>query len=192
MLNRTLFNTKTIFGKKTTKKSVCRGVSRQKRFETLVKAYSGDLYRFAYWLCRHRSIADDLLQETFLRAWKAFDQLEDEKKAKSWLITILRRENARRFERKRFDLVDIDEVAIEDTFTPAPEQIIENQQLHQAIFNLEIEYREPLLLQTIGGYKTSEIADELKLNVNTVNTRLFRARKQLKLQLSKELLQTYT
>ena len=191
MLNRKLFNKKTITGKKNIKESVYEEVSRQKRFETLVKAYSSDLYRFAYWLCSNHAIADDLLQETFLRAWKALDKLEDEKKAKSWLITILRRENARRFERKRFDLVDIDDVVIEDTLTPAPEQIIENQQLHQAILKLDIEYREPLLLQTIGGYKTSEIASELKLNLNTVNTRLFRARKQLKSQLSKELLQTY-
>ena len=176
-------------GKKTPKSPVYEGVSRQKRFETLVKAYSNDLYRFAYWLCSNHSVADDLVQETFLRAWKALDNLEDEKKAKSWLITILRRENARRFERKSFDLVDIENVVVEDKANLSPEQSLEKQQLHQAIHNLDIEYREPLLLQTIGGYKTSEIAQLLKLNMNTVNTRLFRARNQLKQQLSKDMLQ---
>ena len=50
-----------------------------------------------------------MVQETCLRAWKSLDSLQDEKAAKSWLITILRRENARRFERKQFDLVDIDD-----------------------------------------------------------------------------------
>ncbi len=172
-------------GKKTNEPPVYNEVSRQKRFETLVKAYSNDLYRFAYWLCTNHSIADDLVQETFLRAWKALDKLEDEKKAKSWLITILRRENARRFERKSFDLVDIDDVIIEDKLNLSPEQLIERQQLHQAILSLDIDYREPLLLQTIGGYKTSEIAHQLKLNLNTVNTRLFRARDQLRRQLTK-------
>lgn len=167
-------------GKKINEPPVYEGVSSQKRFETLVRAYSTDLYRFAYWLCNNHSIADDLVQETFLRAWKALDKLEDEKKAKSWLITILRRENARRFERKSFDLVDIEDISVEDKLSLNPEQTLEQQQLHRAIMDLDIDYREPLLLQVIGGYKTSEIAQLLKLNLNTVNTRLFRARDQLK------------
>lgn len=186
-----MFNLKkTTSGKKMVESTVYKGVSRQKRFETLVKAYSSDLYRFAYWLCSNHSIADDLLQETFLRAWKALDKLEDEKKAKSWLITILRRENARRFERKSFDLVDIEELVIEDSVNPGPQLSLEKHQLHQAILNLEADYREPLILQTIGGFKTSEIAQMLNLNLNTVNTRLFRARDQLRHKLCKDLNQT--
>ncbi len=182
-----MFSIKKIsIGKKTVDTSVYKKVSRQKRFETLVKAYSSDLYRFAYWLCSNHSTADDLVQETFLRAWKALDKLEDEKKAKSWLITILRRENARRFERKSFVLVDIEEVVVEDQISLSPEQSLEKQQFHQVILELDIEYREPLILQTIGGYKTSEIAQMLNMNLNTVNTRLFRARAQLRHKLSKE------
>ena len=183
-----MFNIKKItIGKKNIEATVYEGVSRQKRFETLVKAYSSDLYRFAYWLCTNHSIADDLVQETFLRAWKALDKLEDEKKAKSWLITILRRENARRFERKSFDLVDIEDVVVEDQISLSPEQSLEQQQLHQAILALDTDYREPLIMQTIGGFKTSEIAKMLNLNLNTVNTRLFRARDQLRHKLCKEL-----
>ena len=177
-------------GKKKVDSSVYEEVGRQKRFEALVKAYSSDLYRFAYWLCSNHSIADDIVQETFLRAWKALDNLEDEKKAKSWLITILRRENARRFERKSFDLVDIEDVSVEDKMTLNPEQSLEQQQLHQAILKLDFEYREPLIMQTIGGFKTSEIAQMLDLNLNTVNTRLFRARDQLRVKLCKDLDQT--
>ena len=183
-----MFNIKKItIGKKTVEPTVYEGVGRQKRFETLVKVYSNDLYRFAYWLCSNHSIADDLVQETFLRAWKALDKLEDEKKAKSWLITILRRENARRFERKSFDLIDIEEVVVEDKISLNPEQSLQKQQLHQAILNLDVDYREPLILQTIGGFKTSEIAQMLNLNLNTVNTRLFRARNQLRHKLCKDL-----
>ena len=76
---------------------------KQKRYENLVHAYHGELYRFAYWLCQDRSIAEDLVQETFLRAWRSLDSLKDEMAVKPWLLTILRRENARRFERKQFD-----------------------------------------------------------------------------------------
>ncbi|WP_411431513.1 sigma factor, partial [Aeromonas enteropelogenes] len=67
---------------------------KQTKFEALVHALHGDLYRYAYWLTRDPAVAEDLVQETFLRAWKAIDTLLDDKAAKSWLITILRRENA--------------------------------------------------------------------------------------------------
>jgi RNA polymerase sigma-70 factor (ECF subfamily) len=57
---------------------------------------------------------------------------------------------------------------------------IENQWLRQQIFQLEAEYREPLLLQVVGGFTGDEIADILQLNKNTVMTRLFRARNFIK------------
>ena len=74
---------------------------------------SPELYRYAYWLCRDRFQAEDLVQETFARAWKARDDLRDETAARSWLYTILRNERARLFERKRFDYdenQDLDEI----------------------------------------------------------------------------------
>lgn len=89
--------------------SVDSNMDKQRKYEALVRAYHKDLFRYAYWLCKDKSVAEDLVQETCLRAWKALDSLQDEKAAKSWLITILRRENARRFERKQLDLVDIDD-----------------------------------------------------------------------------------
>ncbi|MDX2313635.1 MAG: sigma-70 family RNA polymerase sigma factor, partial [Gammaproteobacteria bacterium] len=71
----------------------------QLRFEKLVNAVSSDLYRYAFRLCRNKAMAEDLVQETFLRAWRFLDSLREEKKAKSWLMTTLRREFARQFER---------------------------------------------------------------------------------------------
>ncbi|WP_280136463.1 sigma factor, partial [Aeromonas bivalvium] len=67
---------------------------KQKKYEALVHALHGDIYRYAYWLCRDPHVAEDLVQETYLRAWRAIDSLVDDKAAKPWLITILRRENA--------------------------------------------------------------------------------------------------
>lgn len=70
--------------------------SKQHHYESLVRMYHKELYKFAYWLSGDPTIAEDLVQETFLRAWRALDSLQDENAAKPWLLTILRRENARR------------------------------------------------------------------------------------------------
>ena len=59
--------------------------AKQKRYEALVKAFHADIYRYAYWLVKDRSVAEDVVQETFLRAWRSLDALNDEKAAKSWL-----------------------------------------------------------------------------------------------------------
>ena len=160
--------------------------TKQIRYEALVKALHGDLYRYAYWLTHDKQVAEDLVQETFLRAWRALDSLKDEKAAKSWLITILRRENARRFERKRFDMSEYEEASIMDTQSTTTEQVIENQWLRDKIAELPPEYSEPLVLQVLGGYSGEDIANMLNLNKNTVMTRLFRARNQLKDALEKE------
>ena len=159
-------------------------MKKQQRYEALVRALHSDIYRYAYWLIGDKAIAEDVVQETFLRAWRSLDSLNDEKAAKSWLITILRRENARRFERKQFDLVDIDDVHVEDS-TSSLESSHMQHEVQQHIAKLELEYREPLMLQIIFGYSGEEIAEQLSLNKNTVNTRLFRARSQLKDALEK-------
>ena len=153
---------------------------KQTKYEALVHALHGDIYRYAYWLCRDPQIAEDLVQETFLRAWKAIDTLLDDKAAKAWLITILRRENARRFERKQFDLVDLDEHPLRDQGVLPSEQEMEHEWLRRLIARLPAEYQEPLLLQVLGGFSGEEIAEQLGLNKNTVMTRLFRARNQIK------------
>lgn len=157
---------------------------KQARYERLVSAMHSDIYRYAYWLVKDKAVAEDIVQETFLRAWKSLDSLKDEKAAKAWLITILRRENARRFERKQFDLVDMDDVSLADD-GPTHDTRIEHRELHRLIDNLSEEYREPLVMQVMLGFNGEEIAEQLQLNKNTVMTRLFRARNQLKEALEK-------
>lgn len=159
--------------------------AKHQRYEALVKAFHADIYRYAYWLVKDQSVAEDIVQETFLRAWRSLDALNDEKAAKSWLITILRRENARRFERKQFDTVDIDDVSLHDDTQQADGEI-KDRELQRLLGGLSLEYREPLILQLIFGFSGEEIANQLGLNKNTVMTRLFRARNQLKEALEKQ------
>ncbi len=159
---------------------VLEGSNKQQRYESLVTALYQDVYRYAYWLCKNQPLAQDLVQETFLRAWRSLDSLQNDKAAKAWLFTILRRENARLYERYRPDLVDIDDQSIAESDNEEPDSKMDRELLHNAINRLESDYREPLLLQVVGGFSGKEIADILGLNNNTVMTRLFRARSKLK------------
>ena len=150
--------------------------ARRARYEKLVSALYQDVYRYGFWLCKSQPLAEDLVQETFLRAWRSLDSLQNENAAKAWLFTILRRENARLYERYRPELVDVDEQVVVEKDTGEPDHKMERRWLLDAINRLEKDYREPLLLQIIGGFSGKEIASILGLNDNTVMTRLFRAR----------------
>lgn len=152
---------------------------RQARFNELADAYGTDLYRYAMWICGNDALAKDLVQETYLRAWKALDTLQDAGAAKSWLITILRREYARTFERKVPKFTDVDEVEVPEDTELEPDDRVEVEILRRNILRLAPKYREPLLLQVVMGYSCQEIADELGITRSAVMTQLFRAREQL-------------
>jgi RNA polymerase sigma-70 factor, ECF subfamily len=114
----------------------------------LFESMRPDLLRFAHWLARDRSLAEDIVQESLLRAWRS--------------------------------LVSLDE-ALESHATAKPADPEGDLfTLRNAIMRLPIEYREPLLLQVLGGFSTDEIARELALSSTAVLTRLFRARNKLR------------
>jgi RNA polymerase sigma-70 factor (ECF subfamily) len=138
------------------------------------------------WICGNDALAKDLVQETFLRAWKALDKLKDSGAVKSWLITILRREYARTFERKVPKFSDIDHVVVEEEQELPPDDQTEVRLLRSGIADLAPKYREPLLMQVVMGYSCQEIADELGISKSAVMTQLFRAREQLKEKLQRD------
>ncbi len=139
-----------------------------------------DMYRYAVWLSRDRSIAEDVVQESLLRAWKSLHALREDGAAKHWLLTIVRRENARYFERRRLETVDVDDL------TPSQEALLAEtpddklDDMREAIYELNDDYREPLVLQVLMGYSTGEIAELMGLKQGAVLTRLHRARLKLR------------
>jgi RNA polymerase sigma-70 factor (ECF subfamily) len=152
---------------------------REQRFNRLIATHMDDLYRYAYWISGDHAVADDLVQETLVRAWKAMERLADAKAAKPWLLTILRRENARRFERKRprHSEMPADEIPGErKDYDTSTEAFV----LRQALQKLPLAYREPLLLQVLYGYSQKEIAQHLGISVGGAGTRLFRAREKMR------------
>ena len=159
---------------------------RTRRFNELAEAYSTDLYRYAMWICGNDALAKDLVQETFLRAWRALDSLKDSGAAKSWLITILRREYARTFERKVPKFTDVDKVVVPDDDELEPDERTERDLLRKGIMTLEPKYRDPLLLQVVFGHSCAEISEQLGVSKSAVMTQLFRAREKLKKHLQKD------
>ena len=153
---------------------------RRQRFDQYVAVYHQDMYRYAAWLSRDQAIAQDVVQEALLRAWKSLDSLRDQGSAKQWLLTIVRRENARYFERKRLETVDIDNLTASQEALLGVEDNNELDDMRRAIFELDDEYREPLVLQVMMGYSTNEIAEQMGLKQGAVLTRLHRARARLK------------
>ena len=158
--------------------------SRAARFEALVHAYASDLYRYAVWRGNSTEAAEDLVQETFLRAWKALDSLLDARAARGWLMTILRREHARRFEGPRAGGLRLDDLDPERVAGFAEADRADVLALRRALAALSKDYREPLLLQVLGGYSCEEIGEMLGLKPGAVMTRLSRARHRLRRHLA--------
>ena len=81
-------------------------------FNQLAEMYSTDLYRYAMWICGNDALAKDLVQETYLRAWRALYKLKYDGASKGWLHTILRREYSRTIERKVHKFTYDDQVVV--------------------------------------------------------------------------------
>lgn len=152
---------------------------RREEFEQAIRAYSADLYRFAYWLCRDRHAAEDLVQEASLRAWRAWLELRDPAQAKAWLMTIVRNEYARSFARKRNE-TNLDEM--DEAQLPSIPSFEAGLETAQVVARLPETYREPLLLQVVGGFTCAEIGAMLGTSEGAVMTRLTRARQALRQQ----------
>ncbi len=157
-------------------------IARKKRFERLVAVLHRDMYRYAVWLNRDPGIAEDVVQEALLRAWKSLDSLRDDSAAKQWVLTIVRRENARYFERKRLETVDVDNLTPAQSLIIAEDEDSDTDDMRRALFELDDDYREPLVLQVLLGYTTDEIAALMGIKAGAVLTRLHRARHKLKAQ----------
>ena len=152
--------------------------SQQTRFTLLVEACSTDLYRYAAWLCGDRAQAEDLVQKTYMRAWRSLQGLKHEGAVKVWLFGLLKREHARDNARRSPESArsHVESVAEAGRYDINSETCV----LRRALAALAVEYREPLALQVIGGLSSEEIAQLLEVSPTTVLTCLLRARRQLR------------
>ena len=163
-------------------------------FEELLGEHLDALYRAALRLLGGRvADAEDLLQETALRAFQRFDQLQDPGAAKSWMLTILTRThlNTVRSQRRRPEtfLEDYDAQAFEDALVawrplPSPEEWTlsraQQERLIAAVDRLDPELRATVVLAELEELPHREVAAALGIPTGTVASRLFRARRQLR------------
>ena len=159
-------------------------------FEELALPLFDQLYNFAHWLTKDATEAEDLVQETCLRALRAMDRLRPDSNLKSWLFTILRNIWLNQLRQSRTVSEPVDGDVAEDqankpTDTPRdPYAIcvsnIEREQVRQAIQQLPLEFREVVLLREYEELSYEEIATLLGCPVGTVMSRLARARSKLR------------
>lgn len=148
------------------------------------------LYGYALTLTRDPTAAEDLVQETYLRAVRAADQFRPNTNLKGWLFVILRNAwlNDVRHERQgpRFIELEAEEKAAEWIEDRATDPYVlylrklEREEIRQAIISLPILHREIVVLRDIEGFSYQEIATMLRCPAGTVMSRLGRARKRLR------------
>lgn len=167
------------------------GMAADEALPLLVEEHGGRMYGLGLRLCRDRHRAEDLVQETFLRAWKGWGRFRGESSPATWLYSIAARV-CRRFHRRRSgeparmaslaELLPFGEGGMPDLPAPggdpaARAQIREaRERVEEAVASLPPEFRLPLVLKDIQGLSVEETGRVLGIRPATVKTRLHRAR----------------
>jgi RNA polymerase sigma-70 factor, ECF subfamily len=162
-------------------------------FEREALVHLDSVFRVARRLAGNAADADDLVQETFLKAYRSWNQYQPGTNAKGWLLTILRNSFINEYRRRNRhpETVDVDAVAPYAVFSEVQQEdpqraffdrIVDDEVL-RAIDGLPESFRETLVLSDVEGLPYQEIARVLGVPVGTVKSRLFRARQALQAKL---------
>jgi RNA polymerase sigma-70 factor (ECF subfamily) len=167
-------------------------------FARLVEAYSGVIYRLAIKMLNNPQDAEDVLQETFIKAYDHISGFDGRSKISTWLYRIATNEALMLLRRRKVNFISIDSPVENLDEEQEPMQIVDwccipeeelmsseaRQYLDQAIDELPFTLRVVFLLRDIEGLSTQETADVLNLTETAVKTRLSRARMRLREQLT--------
>ena len=167
--------------------------TRRAAFEQEALVHLDALYRVALRLTGNPSDADDLVQETMLKAYRSWEQYQTGTNAKGWLLTILRNSFINEYRRRTRhpETVDVDTIEPFAVFQDIQEEdpqgaffdkIVDDEVL-RAIDGLPEAFRETVVLSDVEGMSYQEIGKILSIPVGTVKSRLFRARQMLQAKL---------
>jgi RNA polymerase sigma-70 factor, ECF subfamily len=169
-------------------------------FAELVRRYESKIFRLAQHVTQNREDAEDVLQETFMKAYEHLDQFQGNSKFYTWIVRIAVNQALMKLRRKKTGkTVSLDETIDtgEDTvvreiaaWDENPEQRFSREEmgeiLESAIQSLEPPYRSVFVLRDIEELSTEETADALGLSIPAVKSRLLRARLQLREKLTRQ------
>jgi RNA polymerase sigma-70 factor (ECF subfamily) len=151
-------------------------------FERLYRRYVGDVYRYAFAVCRNAADAEDITQTTFLNAYRAAQTGQQPRSPKNWLLAI-----AHNVMRQRFRQASRrpDEVELGDGIAAAvpDEEGYRAEDIRRALGELAFNQRAALVMRELEGRSYGEIAEILSISVSAVETLIFRARRALREQL---------
>ena len=161
----------------------------QIQFNTALLGLKEKLHYYALSLTANMESADDLLQETFLKALTYRDKFVENTNFKAWMYTIMKntfindyRRNIRTRGTIKNTSNDFHLLVSKDKTYPAPDSFISAKEITKSINALNDEYKIPFTM-FIDGYKYKEIAEELELPLGTVKSRIFFTRKKLEVSL---------
>jgi len=168
--------------------SSSQGVQPPAGFEELAMPLFDSLYNFARWLVHNSNDAEDLVQETYLKALRGFASFQRGTNFRAWMFQILRNtflSSRSKLDRRMTVAMDSEEDGPELAVdTETPEMILMNrsnsQLVQRAIDDLPVHYRETLLLCEVEEMSYQEIAEILSIPIGTVMSRLARARKAVR------------
>jgi RNA polymerase sigma-70 factor (ECF subfamily) len=157
-------------------------------FEAAAIPHLTDLYRTASFVLRDSHEAQDLIQETYLEAWKSFHRFELGTNCRAWLFKIMfhRLHHVRRrlVKTSRVITIDTPEGQAELVAEPVVPQEIRDEDVLRALEKVAVEFREVVLLADVEEFSYKEIAETLKIPLGTVMSRLSRGRKLLRQELA--------
>jgi RNA polymerase sigma-70 factor (ECF subfamily) len=158
-------------------------------FEAEAMQHIDDLYRTAVRLTRNQTDADDLVQETYMQAWKSFGSYEPGTNCRAWMYKILFNKFDH-FRRKKFTqskyFQEADELVFNNSVqTPSVPEHLTDREVIAAVDKLPDHYRSVVLLADVHDFDYKEVAQILDIPIGTVMSRLNRARTQLKRSLAR-------
>ncbi|ABL64919.1 sigma-70 family RNA polymerase sigma factor [Chlorobium phaeobacteroides] len=169
---------------------------KQLEFQQEAIAHINSLYNYALHLTMNQDDAEDLVQETYLKAYKFFNSFERGTNCKAWLFKILKnnyinrfRKNSREPGKVDYDLIKDFYHSIKDSRRDTTEtdsdyfHSLLHEEVYQALQSLPEEFREVIQLCDIEGFTYEEIANMVESPIGTVRSRLYRGRKLLRGQL---------
>jgi RNA polymerase sigma factor (sigma-70 family) len=161
------------------------------RFETLLLPLMSDAYNLARWLMKNQEDAEDMVQESYLRAFRFFGSFHEGTNCRAWFLRVVRNTcytalGSRDVKDKEVPL-DLEADAIEDSAPLPPVSLAKKatvEAVREAIAALPVDFREVVVLRELEGLSYKEISHVSGVPLGTVMSRLARARHQLYLMLS--------